>query len=96
MPVDLTAIDYASGVSGKGLLSYSGLSFRFSQWGSSRKCDTLPRYLDLGAYAEAGGIPYTQSSNLLSALDVALRKFVQPEEVYERIAKRALRISSGG
>ncbi len=91
MPVDLTAIDYASGVSGKGLLSYSGLSFVFHNR-EVGKCDTLPRYLDLGAYAEAGGIPYTQSSNLLSALDAALRKFVQPEEVYERIAKRALRI----
>ena len=91
IPVDLTSIDYASGVSGKGLLSYSGLSFVFHN-GKVAKNDALPRYLDLGAYAEAGGIPYTQSSNLLSALDAALRKFGQPEEVYGRIAKRALRV----
>lgn len=88
VPVDLTAIDLASGVSGKGLLSYPGLSFVFHN-GEVAKNDALPRYLDLGAYMEAGGIPYTQSSNLLSALDIALRRFGQPEEVYAQIAKRA-------
>ncbi|MCG7335244.1 aminotransferase class V-fold PLP-dependent enzyme [Sporosarcina sp. ACRSM] len=91
VPVDLTAVDFASGVSGKGLLSYSGLSFVFHNR-EVAKNEALPRYLDLGAYVEADGIPYTQSSNLLSALDVALRKFEQPEEVYGLIAKRALRV----
>ena len=91
MPVDLTGIDYASGVSGKGLLSYTGLSFVFHN-GEVTKNESLPRYLDLGSYMEARGIPYTQSSNLLSAFDVALQRFEQPEELYERVTTRALRV----
>lgn len=91
MPVDLTSVDLASGVSGKGLLSYSGLSFVFHN-GEVAPNDALPRYLDLGTYMEAGGIAFTQSSNLLTALDAALRKFDEPEKVYGRIAARALRV----
>jgi aspartate aminotransferase-like enzyme len=87
-PVDLTDIAFASGVSGKGLLSYTGLSFVFHNEAIA-KSETVPRYLDLGSYAEAEGIPYTQSSNSLSALDAALRKFEHPEEVYRQIVKRA-------
>ena len=32
----------------------------------------LPRYLDLGYYADKDGIPFTHSSNLVAALDAAL------------------------
>ena len=35
----------------------------------------LPRYLDLGYYAEKDGIPFTHSSNLIAALDAALTRF---------------------
>ena len=61
--VDLTGVAYATGVSGKGLLSYTGLSFVFHNEEIAAN-NNLPRYLDLGTYAEAKGIPYTQSSNL--------------------------------
>ncbi|MFJ7935313.1 aminotransferase class V-fold PLP-dependent enzyme [Sporosarcina sp. NPDC096371] len=91
MPVDLSGVTFASGVSGKGLLSYTGLSFVFHQEDIA-PCNDLPRYLDLGTYAESGGIPYTQSSNLVSALDAALRKFEHPEEVFTRIADRAHKV----
>jgi len=37
--------------------------------------DRLPRYLDLGYYAANDGVPFTQSSNLLSALLAALKRF---------------------
>ena len=36
--------------------------------------DRLPRYLDLGYYAEQEGIPFTFSSNLLHALHAAVRR----------------------
>lgn len=93
-PVNLSGVTFASGVSGKGLLSYTGLSFVFHNEDIA-VCHELPRYLDLGTYAEAGGIPYTQSSNLLSALDVALRKFEQPEEVFTTIVNRAYKVRKG-
>lgn len=35
--------------------------------------DRLPRYLDLGYYAQQDGIPFTFSSNLLHALHAAVR-----------------------
>lgn len=88
VPVDLHGVTYASGVSGKGLLSYTGLSFVFHNEEVSAN-DRLPRYLDLGAYAEAEGIPYSQSSNLLSALDVALQKYEDADEVFKQVTERA-------
>ncbi|WP_203248384.1 aminotransferase class V-fold PLP-dependent enzyme [Sporosarcina beigongshangi] len=93
-PIDLSAVTFVSGVSGKGLLSYTGLSFVFHNENITA-CHELPRYLDLGTYAEAGGIPYTQSSNLLSALDAALQKFEQSEEVFATIVKRAYKVREG-
>ena len=62
--VNLAGVAYATGVSGKGLLSYTGLSFVFHNE-EIAATNNLPRYLDLGTYAEAQGIPYTQSSNLV-------------------------------
>ncbi len=35
---------------------------------------TLPRYLDLGLYAKSPGIPFTQSSNLMRALQTAIKR----------------------
>jgi len=89
--VDLVGVAYATGVSGKGLLSYTGLAFVFHNEEIAAN-DNLPRYLDLGTYAEAQGIPYTQSSNLVSALDVALLAFEHPEEVYTAITNRAHKV----
>ncbi|MBO0602608.1 aminotransferase class V-fold PLP-dependent enzyme [Sporosarcina sp. E16_3] len=89
--VNLTGVDYATGVSGKGLLSYTGLSFVFHNE-EIAATNSLPRYLDLGTYSEAKGIPYTQSSNLIAALDVALLAFEHPEEVYAAISNRASKV----
>ncbi|MBS4209192.1 aminotransferase class V-fold PLP-dependent enzyme [Bacillus sp. FJAT-50079] len=87
IPIDLSGVAFASAVSGKALASYTGVSFVFHEE-ELIPSNRLPRYLDLGAYAAAGGTPYTQSSNLLSALTVALQKYKYPESVYETIALR--------
>jgi aspartate aminotransferase-like enzyme len=75
VPVNLEEVYLASGVSGKGLGSYPGLSMVFYHHDVIPQPDRLPRYLDLGYYAAHDGVPFTQSSNLLSALLVALRRF---------------------
>ncbi|GIN74596.1 acetyltransferase [Bacillus sp. J14TS2] len=87
VPLNLEGVTFASGVSGKTLGSYTGLSFVFHQEEvESSFC--LPRYLDLGSYVAANGVPYTQSSNLVEALAQALKKYEQPNEVYDRIKYR--------
>lgn len=91
MPVNLCGVTYASGVSGKGLLSYTGISFVFHQE-DVHPNPSLPRYLDLGAYIKARGVPYSQSSNLLSALDVALQSYDEPELVFEQVTARAKKV----
>ncbi|OHE88729.1 MAG: hypothetical protein A3G75_00475, partial [Verrucomicrobia bacterium RIFCSPLOWO2_12_FULL_64_8] len=70
VPIDLQDVWLATGASGKGLASYPGLSlvFHHDPIGSS---DHVPRYLDLGLYAR-NGVPFTHSSNLVQALNVAV------------------------
>lgn len=91
MPVDLRGVDYASGVSGKGLLSYTGLSFVFHNK-DVKSNPSLPSYLDLGAYAVAGGIPYSQSSNLLAALDAALQRYTNPSIIFAQVSERSRKV----
>lgn len=91
MPVNLSGVTYASGVSGKGLLSYTGLSFVFHNE-AVQPNPNLPRYLDLGIYAAGVGIPYSQSSNLLAALNVALKKYEHPEKIFDLVSERARKI----
>ncbi len=74
VPIDLNGIYLASGVSGKGLASYPGLSFVFYNH-EIISSNSIPRYLDIGFYAESGGIPFTISSNLVYALRESLRSF---------------------
>ena len=75
-PLDLGGVWMASGASGKALAAYPGLGLVF--FASRPKPDgTLPRYLDLGLYCageESGAVPFTLSSNLLSALDAGLNR----------------------
>ena len=71
VPVDLDGVDLASGVSGKGLASYPGLSFVFHQ-DPIEPSPSLPSYLDLGLYARSPATPFTASSNLLQALSTSL------------------------
>lgn len=84
LPVDLSGVFLASGVSGKGLGSYPGLSMVFYNHNLQPRPDRLPRYLDLGLHAAKAGVPFTMSSNLVYALDAALDRF-DSSGVFEEI-----------
>ena len=70
IPMRLDKVYLASGVSGKALGGVPGLSMIFHHHAVSPS-PRLPRYLDLGLYAQLDGVPFTHSSNLLAALRVA-------------------------
>ena len=74
MPVDLNDVYLASCSSGKGLRAYPGVSMVFYNHDIAPAPDKLPRYLDLGYYAEEEGTPFTFSSNLLHALHAAVKR----------------------
>jgi aspartate aminotransferase-like enzyme len=74
-PVDLQGVYLASCVSGKGLGAFPGLSMVFYHDAVAPQPDKLPRYLDLGYYAAQNGVPFTHSSNLLSTLQAALKRY---------------------
>lgn len=74
VPVDLAGVYLASGVSGKALAAFPGLSMVFYNHDMAPAPTALPRYLDLGHYAAQGGIPFTHSSNLIYALQTALKR----------------------
>ncbi len=73
MPVDLSGVYLASCASGKGLRSYAGVAMVFYHHDVQPAPNRLPRYLDLGYYAQQDGIPFTFSSNLLHALHAAIK-----------------------
>jgi aspartate aminotransferase-like enzyme len=93
VPVNLEQIYLASGASGKGLAGYPGLSMVYYNH-SIASTTALPRYLDLGWYAEHQGIAFTHSSNLVQALDAAVKqqdwekKFADVTEVSVRLRAR--------
>jgi aspartate aminotransferase-like enzyme len=93
VPVNLEQIYLASGASGKGLAAYPGLSMVYYNHSISSS-PALPRYLDLGWYAEHHGIAFTHSSNLVQALDAAVkqqdweRKYAEVIEVSARLRAR--------
>lgn len=93
-PVDLRGVALASGVSGKGLAAFPGLAFVFRDASSRPASRALPRYLDLGFYAERGGIPFTVSSNLVYALKAALEGF-EGEQHFAQLAQLAARLRGG-
>ncbi len=82
--VNLSGVHLATGVSGKGLGAFPGLSMVFYHHEILPAPNALPRYLDLGLYAANKGIPFTHSSNLLSALQTAVMHF-QPEERFAKV-----------
>lgn len=86
IPVNLSDIYLASGVSGKAIGSFSGLSIVFHQH-YIKKDDTIPGYLDLGMYIENNGVPFTHSSNLITALHQALEAF-EHDLPFERLARQ--------
>ena len=75
-PVDLRGVWLASGASGKALAAYPGLGLVFCDR-RPQSDGNLPRYLDLGLYCageDSGTVPFTLSSNLLSALAAGLAR----------------------
>jgi aspartate aminotransferase-like enzyme/GNAT superfamily N-acetyltransferase len=84
MPVDLRGVWLASAVSGKGLAAYAGLAIVFHD-GRVAPAGAVPKYLDLAAYEAARGVPYTQPSNLVAALDCVLSTTLW-EDRFRRIA----------
>ncbi len=75
VPVDLEDVYLASCASGKGLGSFPGLSMVFYNHEVRPAPTALPRYLDMGVYAANDGVPYTHSSNLVHALEAAVKVF---------------------
>jgi aspartate aminotransferase-like enzyme/ribosomal protein S18 acetylase RimI-like enzyme len=75
MPVDLREVYFASAVSGKAVGGYPGLAIVFYSHEIKPGPFGIPRYLDLNAYVEHDGVPYTHSSNLVEALDEALTSY---------------------
>lgn len=71
VPVDLSGVAFATGVSGKGLASFPGLGLVFHDRPVTPSAD-LPHYLDLGSYARAESVPFTTSTNLAAALAASL------------------------
>jgi aspartate aminotransferase-like enzyme len=78
VPLDVSGVALASGASGKALGAFPGLSMVFHSGAVRPEPTRLPRYLDLGYYAEKDGVPFTHSSNLVAALDAALARFDGP------------------
>jgi aspartate aminotransferase-like enzyme len=88
VPVNLEGVYLASGASGKGLAGYPGLCLVFHNHALASS-KALPRYLDLGWYAEHQGIAFTHSSNLVQALDAAVRQPDWPKKLSDGAAASA-------
>jgi aspartate aminotransferase-like enzyme len=86
VPIDLNGIYLASGVSGKGLGAFPGLSMVFYNHEILPLSKNIPRYLDIGLYSISEGIPFTVSSNLIYALKRALERF-DSEDRYRELEK---------
>jgi aspartate aminotransferase-like enzyme len=86
IPIDLNGIYLASGVSGKGLGAFPGLSMVFYNHELLPLSKNIPRYLDIGLYSISEGIPFTISSNLIYALKKALERF-DAEKRYRELEK---------
>ena len=78
VPLDLRDVELATAASGKALGAFPGLSMVFHARQVRSAPERLPRYLDLGYYAEKDGVPFTHSSNLVAALSAALARFETP------------------
>lgn len=87
-PINLAEVDFASGTSGKAIGAYPGLSFVFYKKEYFSKVRNVPAYLDLQIYRKRSGIPFTSSSNLLSALKNALQLLLRDRKKFHRIQKQ--------
>lgn len=101
VPVDLSGVWMASCASGKGLASYPGLAIVMHNEPVDPAPDKLPRYLDLGLYSCGDGVPFTQSSNLVSALKTSLeitdwlRKIERIRVWHEMLRERLSALGAG-
>lgn len=82
--LDLDGVFLATGVSGKAVRAFTGLSFVFHHH-VVQPAPSLPKYLDLGTYVAKDSIPFSQSSNLLEALVTAVEDI--SVETYEKITR---------
>ncbi|HDR7962482.1 MULTISPECIES: aminotransferase class V-fold PLP-dependent enzyme [Bacillus] len=83
IPIDLKDVYFASGVSGKAIKSFTGLSFVFYNH-NVKVNEALPAYMDIGMYEENDSIPYSHSWNLIYALQEALKRF-EDAKAFEKI-----------
>jgi len=94
VPVDLGALDFATGVSGKGLCGYPGLGIVFHRHGEIEPLGDAPSYLDLGYWVAQHGVGFTHSSNLLCALAATLAEKDFPER-FKIIRERDAQLREG-
>jgi aspartate aminotransferase-like enzyme len=92
VPINLNGVFLASGVSGKAIGAFTGLSFVFHQQ-PVQPSNRLPKYIDLGLYCEHESIPFSHSSNLIEALNTALQ--FTPTHRYEKIKQNYRHIKDG-
>ncbi len=83
VPVDLKGVHLASCASGKGLQAFPGLGMVFYNHAVQEAACRLPRYLDLGLYARQQGVAFTHSSNLVRALQTAVKRADWPKRFQE-------------
>jgi aspartate aminotransferase-like enzyme/GNAT superfamily N-acetyltransferase len=72
-PLDLAGVHLASATSGKALGALPGIAIVLHD-GQLAPAGLVARSLDLDAYRAAGGVAYTQPSNLVAALGAALAR----------------------
>ena len=94
LEVDLAGVFLATGVSGKAVRALTGLSFVFHHH-EVQPSIKLPKYLDLGMYMAKQSIPFSQSSNLLEALLVAvenlsLERYQEIKDTHQFLKKQLL------
>lgn len=94
IPLELRNIYFASTVSGKGLGSYPGLAIVFHRE-KIKSNVAIPRYLDLKMYQDLESIPYTHSSNLVSALNESM-KLVDYEKIQQLSNKARKKLKESG
>ena len=105
MPLDLSQVWLATSTSGKALGALPGLALVFHNEALTPAPDRLPRYLDLGLYNAAQGVPFTILTSLVYALDAALayvsaehlaQTAVDSAELRRRLAAAGLHMVAGG
>ncbi len=80
---------FASGVSGKAIKSYTGISFVFHNH-IVKINEAVPAYMDIGMYEENESIPYSQSWNLIYALQEALKRFEDEKGICKKLKRHMI------